>query len=171
MKPAAVEEIRTLANTAITEVRTMSYLLHPPFLDEMGLATAAQWLVEGFGERSGIKIVCDVPDQMPRLSPNLEIALYRILQECLNNVHRHSHSSSAKVRISLLGEMLTLEVTDYGRGIPTNKRGKSGVGLAGIRERVGELNGKLEILSSDTGTTIRTSFKATMELRAKSASV
>ena len=72
VKPAVVEEIRTLANTAITEIRTMSYLLHPPFLDEMGLATAAQWLVEGFGERSGIKVVCDVPDQMPRLSPNLE---------------------------------------------------------------------------------------------------
>ena len=146
----------------ISEVRTLSYLLHPPTMDAAGFASAARWYVEGFGQRSGLDVTLDVPSDLGRLPDAIELALFRVLQETLTNVHRHSGASTAHVLILDDAEQVVLEVKDNGHGIPdevlthfhTTGSGM-GVGLAGIRERARELGGKLKLESDGNGTVVR----------------
>ena len=154
--------IALLANVALQEIRTTSYLLHPPLLDEAGFTSAAQWYVEGFARRSGIKVRIECAPPAERLPNSIEIAFFRVLQESLTNVHRHSGASEVEVRILREAHVVILEVRDYGCGMPEKllrRLGQSvqdsGVGLAGMCERLNELKGDLEITSADPGTRLR----------------
>jgi signal transduction histidine kinase len=156
-----VGELNDLADEALQEVRTTSYLLHPPMLDEVGIASATRWFVEGFAKRSGIKVQCDIPDPMERPPRHCELVLFRVLQESLTNVHRHSGASAASIALRRDTDHLRLEVSDNGRGIPEERvkrfkstAGTAGVGIAGMRERVRELGGRLDIRSDTKGTTV-----------------
>jgi signal transduction histidine kinase len=141
------------------ELGTISHLLHPPLLDEVGLSSALQWYVDGFGKRSGIATRLELDSDLGRLDPDAEIAIFRIVQECLTNVHRHSGSRKAVVRLNRSAGQVRLEVQDKGKGIPPEKQmsvlgfGRVGVGLRGMRERVRELGGRLEV-RSEGGTTV-----------------
>jgi signal transduction histidine kinase len=155
-------EVQQLIDSAIAETRTLSHLLHPPLLDAAGFASAAAWYVSEFGKRSSIKSRLDMPENLPRLPMIVEITLFRILQEALTNVHRHSGSPAVHIVLEANESTATLTVTDHGKGIPREildtfaQTGINvGVGLAGIRERVKELDGKLEISSSPAGTTLK----------------
>jgi len=157
-------ECRDILEKSITETRTLSHLLHPPLLDEAGCSSAASWFVSGFSQRSGIPVSLDLPPDMPRLSEAVEIALFRVLQESLTNVHRHSQAASAEIKVENDAEQITIEVMDHGHGMPDrvlqqlNGDGiKLGVGLAGMRERVHELGGNFEVTSDHGGTVIRAS--------------
>jgi two-component system, NarL family, sensor kinase len=140
------------------QLRTMSYLLHPPLLDELGLASALAWYVEGFTQRSSIQVDLQVSREFDRLPEDLELAVFRVVQECLTNVHRHSGSPSAKIRLIRTPEGVHLEVIDAGHGIPPHRmqQGKiiHGLGIMGIHERIGQLGGSVEVNSSDKGTTV-----------------
>jgi signal transduction histidine kinase len=157
-----LSEIAALADQAIQEIRTTSYLLHPPLLDEAGFNSAAQWYVDGFGKRSGIKVRLDLATERERLPIAIETALFRVLQESLTNVHRHSGALEVSIRFQYQAETVLLEIRDCGRGIPMERlrrlreaSSETGVGLAGMRERLNELNGKLEIESDCHGTSLR----------------
>jgi two-component system NarL family sensor kinase len=159
---AIVSEVVQLADRAIEEIRTMSYLLHPPLLDEVGFACAADWYIEGFAKRSGINVSADIGNSRERLPQSVEIALFRVLQESLTNIHRHSGASDATVHFQHEVDAVILEVRDFGKGIPEERlrllhavTAESGVGLAGMRERLHELNGTLEINSDGCGTSLR----------------
>src|SRR5580693_8122209 len=161
-KMALVSEVVELADRAIEEIRTMSYLLHPPLLDEVGFACAAEWYIEGFAKRSGIEIKADIVNSHARLPKRIEMALFRVLQESLTNVHRHSGASKANIQFQHEENAVILEVHDFGKGIPEERLrllsglgAGTGVGLAGMRERLHELNGRLEIESDGHGTTMR----------------
>ncbi len=161
-KAGLFTECSEILERCISETRTLSHLLHPPLLDEAGFASAAKWFVSGFSQRSGIPVKFTLAPNFPRLPEAVEITLFRVLQEGLTNVHRHSRTGGAEIRVDLQPREVTLEVVDQGRGIPPNvlapikKNGmQSGMGLAGMRERVNELNGRLEIDSSSGGTTIK----------------
>jgi signal transduction histidine kinase len=154
-----------MLNQVSREIRTISYLLHPPLLDIAGLASALRWYVDGFSERSQISVNLEIPDDFGRLSSEMEIAIFRIVQECLSNISRHSGGNSAAIRLRMEGDHLLLEVQDNGKGIPLDKQremieqGRSGVGLAGMRERLRQLGGALEIKSKDTGTLVSATLK------------
>ena len=154
-----------MVNQVSREIRTISYLLHPPLLDIAGLASALRWYVDGFSERSQISVNLEIPDDFGRLSSEMEIAIFRIVQECLSNISRHSGGNSAAIRLRMEGDHLLLEVQDNGKGIPLDKQremieqGRSGVGLAGMRERLRQLGGALEIKSKDTGTLVSATLK------------
>jgi signal transduction histidine kinase len=161
-KTELASEVEQLADRAIEEIRTMSYLLHPPLLDEVGFACAAEWYVEGFAKRSGVTVNMNFATEYERLPMKVEIALFRVLQESLTNVHRHSGAESVTVCFRYQREKIVLEIRDNGCGIPTERlmrlRGASaetGVGLAGMRERMNELNGELKLESDGSGTTLR----------------
>lgn len=150
-----------LLEHCITEIRTLSYLLHPPMMDEVGLASAVRWYAEGLAQRSGITVNLEIPARLARLSHATEIALFRMLQEALTNVHRHSGASVANVCIQQDAEQVVLEVRDNGHGMKQellnsfNQTGTGvGVGLAGMRERVWELGGKLKLQSNEKGTSM-----------------
>lgn len=158
------ESIR-LTSQVMKETRTLSYLLHPPLLDEAGLRDALHWFVGGFIERSGIKTELEISAELPRLSPDLETAIFRIIQEALTNIHRHSGSPTAGIHLEMAPDEILLTVTDQGRGIPSgpgtaqaNGKGKAGVGLAGMRERVLQLGGHFEIIATHPGTAIKAVF-------------
>jgi len=153
--------LATLLDDAILQTRTISYLFHPPLLDEIGFSSAAKWLIEGYAQRASINISADIPQPEHRLPQNLELTLYRVLQESLNNIQRHSRSSRAQVILRIDRNIVTLRIKDFGRGIPSEKlaafqsNGKStGVGLLSMKERVREQSGELEIGSHATGTEI-----------------
>ena len=143
------------------ETRTLSYLLHPPLLDELGFASAARWYVEGFSERSGMEVHLNVPPGLQRLPGTLELVLFRILQETLTNIHRHTQSRSVDIQLELAGENVTLGVRDYGQGMPPALLERfragtgAGVGLRSMHERISELGGRLEIQSDTNGTLIQ----------------
>jgi PAS domain S-box-containing protein len=151
-----------LAEECVKEVRTFSYLLYPPMLEEMGLKSAIPWYLEGFAARSGIQVTFDASADVGRLSRDTELALFRVLQESLTNVHRHSGSETAHVQLSTQDGMAVLEIKDDGKGIPSTVLQESGdswqraigVGLRGMKERLGQLGGKLEISSSEHGATV-----------------
>lgn len=154
-----IDDLNALADEALREIRTTSYLLHPPLLDESGFASAARWFVEGFSKRSNIEVECDIPQRSDRLSKECELVLFRILQESLTNVHRHSGASTASVTLTIDQGRLELHVCDNGGGIEQPKLtqldepGRQlGVGIAGMRERVRKLGGRLELESSRAGT-------------------
>ena len=140
------------------ELRTLAYQLHPPALDELGLAGSVQEYTAGFTQRSGIKVTLDTSPALGRLPAETERALFRVVQESLGNIHRHSGSSTATIRIARENGSVILEVTDQGCGLCVRGDGtvaKAGVGLAGMRERVRQLGGRFEIESSGGGTTVR----------------
>ena len=169
---AYVLEVAELADQAIAEIRTMSYLLHPPLLDEVGFACAAEWYVEGFAKRSGVAVHLDMATDRERLPMSIEIALFRVLQESLTNVHRHSGASEVTVCFRhQLGKVI-LETRDNGTGISAERlnrlregNAEAGVGLAGMRERLHDLRGKLEIESAAQGTTLRAIVPHSVETR------
>jgi PAS domain S-box-containing protein len=147
---------------SVSEVRTLSCLLHPPMIDELGLVSAAGWFVDGLGERSGIDVTLDAPSGLPRLPAHVELVLFRGLQEALTNVHRHSRASAAKVVIRQNAERVILQVTDNGGGMPSELLARfdqtgagMGVGLSGMRERVQELGGQMKLECDGTGTSVR----------------
>lgn len=156
----ALEENASLVQQLSTEIRTISHLLHPPLLDEIGLQSALRWYIDGFRERSKINVDLDLPEDFGRLSHDLELTLFRVVQECLTNIHRHSESSTAFVRVSRSATDVLLEVKDQGKGISretqlTLSTGQlSGVGLRGMRERLRQLGGHLEIQCNGTGTVV-----------------
>jgi signal transduction histidine kinase len=156
-----LSETLTLTDHAITEVRTISHLLHPPLLDELGFYSATRWYAEGFAKRSGIQIQLKLDDVVDRLPKEIELALFRVLQEALTNVHRHAKARTVYIEVICKDELVALIVKDDGAGIPRvaleRFRGgqAGGIGLAGMRERLAELNGNLEVESGSSGTTIR----------------
>jgi PAS domain S-box-containing protein len=158
------ESIR-LANQVIKETRTLSYLLHPPLLDEAGLRDALHWFVGGFIERSGIQTELEISPNFARLPRELEIAIFRIIQESLTNIHRHSGSAKASIRLALDGNQIFLTISDQGKGMPSEatleepkKNRKLGVGIAGMRERVLQLGGEFEVAAGNPGTIIKAVF-------------
>ena len=158
----ALTESISLVDQSISEVRTLSYLLHPPFLDEMGLLSALRWYASGFAARSGIAVDLEMPERFARPALDTETALFRIVQESLINIHRHAESKTARIRLCDDAETLMLQIEDRGRGIPQaslrhmmRRQGVVGVGIAGMIERIEQLGGRLEITSSNQGTTIR----------------
>ena len=145
---SALTESMSLAEQSMTEIRTLSYLLHPPFLDETGLLSALRWYAAGFAERSGIKVDLDLPESFERLPRDTETALFRIVQESLINIHRHAGSETARIRLRRDAETLVLEIDDRGHGIPKaslehimSGGGVVGVGIAGMSERIEQLGG------------------------------
>ena len=141
------------------EIRTASYLLHPPLLDESGLASALELYVNGVTERTGLAIQLEVAEDFGRVSRELELVIFRMVQECLTNIHRHSRGKSATIRLSRDDQSLTLEVRDQGQGIPAKKlaeiqAGASGVGIRGMRERVRQFSGQMNLESDSSGTRV-----------------
>jgi PAS domain S-box-containing protein len=155
-------ECSQLIEEAITEVRTISYLLYPPMLEELGLKSAIPWYLDGFTKRSGIKTTFEVSHNFDRIPGDQELALFRVLQESLTNVHRHSGSSTAVVRLLIKNQAAMLQVTDEGPGSRSKNgddhaqdwMGAFGVGLRGMNERMRQLGGDLEISSAREGTTV-----------------
>lgn len=153
-------ESQQLAQQCLSEMRTMAYLLHPPSLDELGLVPACRSLVKGFTERSGILVDLKVPSELDRLPREIETALFRVMQESLSNIHRHSGSKTASIQLSESDREIRLEVSDHGRGLVREMvdrvidETRLGVGIAGMRERLRQLGGQLEIRSSSKGTTV-----------------
>jgi signal transduction histidine kinase len=160
LSPAAEHKLKEAADMIRQcefEIRTVTYLLHPPMLEEMGLASAAHWYIEGFAKRSGIEIQVEIPNDLGRLDSEVELVLFRVLQECLTNIHRHSGSKAATVRIGADSQYGWLEVADRGKGIPEEileSKLMSGVGINGMRERVEDLGGVLQVNSDQNGATV-----------------
>ncbi len=168
LNPIAAQAVRQnveLVDQLSREIRTISYLLHPPLLDEVGLLPAIRSFSEGFAKRSHISVEVDLSPDIGRLAPKVEISIFRIVQECLTNIYRHSGSKTARIRIWPTGEnLLTVQVCDEGKGIrPEDSASRAegfnlGTGMSGMRERVLELGGKLEVQSGNGGTTIVAAF-------------
>ncbi len=162
-----IEDCISLSTEVTRELRTVSYLLHPPLLDELGLASALKWLLEGFEQRSHISVTLDISENVGRLPRDLEIVLFRIVQESLTNIHRHSGSKTAGIRLSQSGKSTLLEIQDQGKGISAEKLAKlqsqgSGVGIAGMRERIRPFGGALNVHSNGPGTKISVTVPATI---------
>jgi two-component system NarL family sensor kinase len=156
-------DLNGLADQALREIRTTSYLLHPPLLDELGFAAAASWYVEGFNKRSPIQVRLELPERV-RLPASVEIVLFRVLQEGLTNITKHAATTSVDVLLQVDPKEISLYVRDYGKGIPAEKLAKMnssgsdvGVGIAGMRERLKELGGRLVVESDSAGTVLRAS--------------
>jgi signal transduction histidine kinase len=158
---AAAQENAKLVEQISTEIRTMSHLLHPPLLDEVGLASALRWYIDGFATRSKIDVNLEVAGDFGRLADDMEIAIFRMVQECLTNVHRHSNSRTAGVLIENEDGYVQVEIRDTGKGIPLEKKSaigssqQAGVGFRGMRERIQQLGGTLEIQSDEKGTVVK----------------
>jgi signal transduction histidine kinase len=163
----AISENAAMVEQISREIRTISHLLHPPLLDVAGLASALRWYVDGFSERSSIKVNLEIPKEFGRLSDEMEIAIFRMVQECLTNIHRHSGGTSATIRVHEEDHRLLVEVKDQGKGIPPEKQqelsssSRTGVGFRGMRERFRQLGGTLVIRSDNAGTEV----SATLPLR------
>jgi signal transduction histidine kinase len=164
----ALQDSLELVTQASREIRTLSHLLHPPLLEEAGLPSSLRWYVEGFAQRSNIEVALDLADDVGRLPTELEITLFRIVQESLTNVHRHSGSPTASVRLRRSGPEVVVEIEDRGAGMPagvlervrTQSSAAPGVGIAGMRERVSQLGGSLEILPANPGTLVRARIRS-----------
>lgn len=153
-----LSECADCVKQSLQEVRTISYLLHPPMLDETGLEDAIRWFVRGFAERSGVQVELDISPDLDKLSRDLSTAVFRIVQESLTNIHRHSGSRTAEINLHRCGSQIQLRVRDHGKGMPSEMMGKnghqqheSGVGIRGMRERVFQLNGEMRIHSGAHG--------------------
>jgi PAS domain S-box-containing protein len=174
-----VREIADLVEQALKEIRTVSHLLHPPLLDEVGLEFGLRDFITGFAQRSKIEVSFIVSPAFERLSQDYEIAIFRVVQECLTNIHRHSGSKTAKIQLLRKDGRVRCEVSDQGRGMPDgqklaiNPSTKMGVGLRGMRERVSQLGGILEVHSSGKGTMVAVELPVTrsVEELAREASI
>lgn len=165
--------IQELVQQLNQEIRTTSYLLHPPLLDEAGISAALQWYIDGLRDRSGLQITLDVPERFERPSPEIELVVFRVVQECLTNIHRHSGSRTASIRLSRDFDSILLEVKDSGKGMSPEKLSEiqsrgSGVGIRGMRERVRQFHGDLKINSDEAGTKIRVKIPAPKIVAAES---
>jgi PAS domain S-box-containing protein len=156
-----LQDSMKLVDHCTSEIRTISYLLHPPLLDDVGLGSAISWYVDGFAERTGVVVSLDIPSDLPRFSSDVETVTFRIVQQSLANIHRHADSKVACVRLALAGGRLEVEISDKGRGLGAETLAKfrqsgqlPGVGLSGMRERINGLQGTFDILSGGSGTTI-----------------
>jgi PAS domain S-box-containing protein len=152
------------------EIRTTSYLLHPPLLDETGIASALNMYVEGLAERSDVAITLDVADSVGRLPSNMELAIFRLVQECLTNIYRHSGSKTALIRIVRDGDSIRIDVRDRGKGISPERLLEvqshgSGVGIMGIRERIRQFHGEIKIESDSSGTSVTANIPIPKETR------
>jgi signal transduction histidine kinase len=169
----AISENAAMVEQISREIRTISHLLHPPLLDAAGLASALRWYVDGFSERSQIKVGLQIPEPFRRLSEEMEIAIFRMVQECLTNIHRHSGGNSAAIRVREENHRIVVEVQDAGKGIPLEKQleltasGRIGVGFRGMRERVRQLGGTLEIRSDNAGTAVTATLPLAESISAK----
>lgn len=156
----AISENAAMLEQISREIRTISHLLHPPLLEAAGLASALRWYVDGFSERSQIQVDLQIPNEFRRMSDEMEIAIFRMVQECLTNIHRHSGGAAAVIRAHEEDDQIFIEVVDTGKGIPIEKQvelssaGRTGVGFRGMRERLRQLGGTLEIRSGETGTIV-----------------
>jgi len=162
-----VEDTQNLVQQLSREIRTTSYLLHPPLLDENGLSQAIHWYMQGLKERSDLEIELSVPEDFGRLPADLELTIFRIVQEGLTNIHRHSGSKTATIRLSRSADSVLLRIEDHGKGISPEKLAalraqRTGVGITGMRERVRHLKGVMDIQSNGTGATISVTFPVPM---------
>jgi two-component system NarL family sensor kinase len=154
---SVLREMREMIELSMGELRTLSYVLHPPLLEECGLSAALREYVRGFAQRSGIRVAVELSSGLERLAPAVENALFRVLQESLTNVHRHSGSSVARIRLYRAGNRLVLSVADRGRGIGTAQIGGNdgpvslGVGIPGMRARLRQFDGDVTVRSRDMG--------------------
>jgi len=161
----SIKEAQDLIQGLTQEIRTTSYLLHPPMLDESGLSSALRWYTDGLADRSGLSIELNIPDKLERLAPDLELAIFRLVQECLTNIHRHSGSKTAVIRIAREPEKIYVEVQDHGKGMSQERLAEVqsrgvGVGIRGMRERVRQSHGELTVDSNALGTKITAIFPA-----------
>jgi signal transduction histidine kinase len=170
--PEQLNVLNGLADQALQEIRTTSYVLHPPMLDEAGFSSAAQWYVDGFTQRSGIKAHLEL-SPAPRLTKAAELVLFRVLQESLTNVLRHSGSDVVDIRLHSDDQNAVMSIRDYGRGIPSEKLDSFhqtgagvGVGLGGMKERVAELGGHLRVECGGKGTCVTATVPLTMPEKA-----
>jgi len=141
------------------EIRTTSYLLHPPLLDENGLCSAISWYLDGLQERSGLEVHLEISKEFGRLPRDMELAIFRLVQECLTNIHRHSASQSASIRIDRESNQASLDIRDRGKGMSAARlaeiqSGRSGVGISGMRERLRQFGGTMNIESDSSGTRV-----------------
>jgi signal transduction histidine kinase len=169
-----VVECMSLVKTCMNEVRDVSSVLHPPMLEELGLASAIRWHAREFGRRSGLKFHLELPEEIEPLSPEVQLALFRIAQECLTNVYKHAQTDSATLRLAHEPQSIVLQVQDHGVGIASERlksfefaQSTKELGLRGMRERIHELGGKFEISSNGKGTTIRSSIPLQAALAGK----
>ena len=172
----AIEDSQELVQQLSKEIRTTSYLLHPPLLDESGLSEAIRWYMQGLTERSALNIDLSISENFGRLPGEMELAVFRIVQECLTNIHRHSDSQTATIRLARTAESVSLEIQDEGKGISAEQLAKiqgqrSGVGITGMRERVRHFGGVLNIQSNDRGTKIRVTFPVATTATAEPESI
>ena len=163
---AALRDSLDLIDKCSDEVRTMSHLLYPPLIEEMGLTSAVPWYVRGFAERSGIKVDLDLPPRVKRLPGPIELALFRILQESLTNIHRHSGSKTARIQLRIEDDHALLEVEDFGKGFGDSdaRNIKPGIGITSMRARVRELGGELRLSSKNTGAMLRATLPIAREV-------
>jgi signal transduction histidine kinase len=162
-----IEEIGEIVQQLTKEIRTTSYLLHPPLLDETGIADALKWYVDGLAGRSDLNIALRLPEDLPRFSRDTELVAFRVVQECLTNIHRHSGSKNAVIDLSFSDGIISVKVSDNGKGIPFEKLSEiqsnaSGVGIRGMRERVRQLGGRISIASDSSGTTVSFTLPASV---------
>lgn len=157
-----LQECRGLADRCSAEIRTISYLLHPPLLDEVGLAFAVKWFAEGFSKRTAVPVEIHISADFPRLAPEAETSLFRVVQEAMSNIHRHSGSTETSVEVAIAADEVLVEIRDNGAGMSedlvdavNNSNSSLGVGLAGMRERIAQLGGNLRVSSNSTGTRVR----------------
>jgi signal transduction histidine kinase len=153
-----LQDIKHFINEIQQQIRTLSHLLHPPLLDESGLRPALAIYVDGFSQRSKIAANLQVPRDLPRFSQDLETAIFRIVQECLTNVHKHAAARSVTISLKFTDDTVAVRVSDDGKGLP--KDHALGVGLTGMQERTRELHGELHLHSNSTGTTVTATFPA-----------
>jgi signal transduction histidine kinase len=160
-----IKDAQDLIQDLTQEIRTTSYLLHPPMLDESGLASALRWYTEGLAERSGLSIELNIPENLERFAPEVELAIFRLVQECLTNIHRHSGSKTAVIRIAREVDKICAQVQDHGKGMSQERLAEVqskgvGVGIRGMRERVRQSHGELTIDSNALGTKVTAVFEA-----------
>ena len=162
-----LSECAALTKEVGEEIRTLSYLLHPPLLDELGLPSAVQWYVEGFERRTGIAVEVDISSAFQRLPPDVEVTLFRVIQESLANVHRYSGSAKVFVQLKSNKDEIKVQVADFGKGMPLGKQNSSsgtgtplGVGIQGMKERMRQLAGTLNITSkANQGTQVTATLR------------
>jgi PAS domain S-box-containing protein len=161
----SIKDAQDLIQDLTQEIRTTSYLLHPPMLDESGLSSALRWYIDGLMARSGLSIELNIAEDLGRLAPDVELAIFRLVQECLTNIHRHSGSKTAVIRIAHESDKIYAEVQDHGKGISQERLAEIqsqgvGVGIRGMRERVRQSHGELTVDSNALGTKITAIFPA-----------